>query len=134
MTIFSFTGPSKLTDTQERWCLQELESVNADALWRSGCAFGLDTLVAYGQAPGRVHLFAPAGQWYNRDMVSEVTRRGALLVRVPSGYRRRNEMLVNGSDALHAFLKSPDFYRSGEWMTTNIARRTGVTVVEHIIP
>lgn len=132
--IFSFTGPSKLTPTEARWCEGELINLDADAIHRSGCAHGLDTLVALCQAPGRVHLFVPEGKWHNEAIVTAVARHGAMVTRVEGGYRRRNEMLVDGSDVLHAFLKDPKFYRSGEWMTVNIARRAGVTVVEHIIP
>jgi hypothetical protein len=37
------------------------------------------------------------------------------------------------ADLLVAFLKRSTFYRSGEWMTVNIAKRLGVPVDMNII-
>jgi hypothetical protein len=49
-------------------------------------------------------------------------------------YRRRNTMMVEGSDHLLAFVWKDEFYRSGEWMTINIAHAAGVPVNLMIIP
>jgi hypothetical protein len=45
-----------------------------------------------------------------------------------SAYRRRNEMMVYHATELVAFVRDEEFYRSGEWMTINIARKEGVPV------
>jgi hypothetical protein len=48
-------------------------------------------------------------------------------IREPKDYRARNEDIVEECEELVGNLSRPgfDFYRSGEWMTLNIARRLG---------
>jgi hypothetical protein len=123
--IESFTGPSRLTPTQERFCRAHVHATDTGAWRRSGGAFGLDTIVAEETPVERLHLFLPQGKWWNRDLFDGHQR----ATFVPGGYRKRNEALVEGSDRLYAFLKSPTFYRSGEWMTVNIAKRMGVEII-----
>jgi hypothetical protein len=127
--IQAFTGPSKLTVPQALFAEQTIRSL-PEATRRSGGAYGLDTIVARVTSPDDLVLVGPQGEWFNRDLLST-----AKFVRwVDGGYRKRNEALVQGADVLHAFLKEPTFYRSGEWMTVNIAKRAGVPVVVHLLP
>jgi hypothetical protein len=71
---------------------------------------------------------------------------------VAGAYRLRNNWMIRGADLtmdgafgvdaeaarpadrLHAFVKDEDFYRSGEWMTINIARKAGVEIVKDVLP
>jgi hypothetical protein len=121
----SFTGPSMLTPDQERLSRVYLRGVREafpGMLWRSGGAFGFDTLVV--EEAEECRLVVPKYRLWNRALrhhpaVVEV-------VEVDGGYRERNTALVDGSAFLVAGLKSPRFYRSGEWMTVNIAKRLGL--------
>jgi hypothetical protein len=49
-------------------------------------------------------------------------------------YRQRNAMMVSYCDELVAFLWRNVFYRSGEWMTLNIAEGMEVDVTRHLLP
>lgn len=133
----SFTGPSRLSPLEEAWCRAELRELRLSSAglstWRSGGAHGLDTLVVEESGVHQdVKLYVPDGCHWNYSLDESFDF--AEFIRVTGGYRARNEMLVRGSDELHAFLRSPVFYRSGEWMTKNIATRAGVPVIDHIIP
>jgi hypothetical protein len=104
----SFTGPSMLTPDQERLSRVYLRGVREafpGMLWRSGGAFGFDTLVV--EEAEECRLVVPKYRLWNRAL-------------------RHHTALVDGSAFLVAGLKSPRFYRSGEWMTVNIAKRLGV--------
>lgn len=128
--LFSFTGPSTLTAEQESWCIQDLLNFSPSKR-RSGGAFGLDTIVAEQTHPDDLTLVLPMGMRFNGMLL----HLGASeTIWVPGGYRRRNEALVAGTDMLFAYLKSGEFYRSGEWMTVNIAKRLGVPVEFRLIP
>lgn len=76
-------------------------------------------------------LYLPIGSYYNTDLLGHANVRQ--IHQVPDGYRKRNEALVRGSTYLHAFLFSPTFYRSGEWMTVNIAAKMGIPTKFYII-
>lgn len=81
-----------------------------------------------------VELFVPSAG-HNAKLVEELAPR-AKVIRCPKGrepYRVRNTMMVTGADKLVAFVKQPTFYRSGEWMTVNIARRLGIEVDLYVI-
>lgn len=131
--IQAFTGPSNLTAVQELWCQDELMRIEPAATRRSGAAHGLDTLVALEYPADQVHLFVPAGEWFNEDLLRQEAF-GTKIDYINGGYRPRNEFLVAGADELHAFIKRLEFYRSGEWMTVNIARRLNVPVQFHLLP
>ena len=138
MIELAFTGPSSLSilDGEEARCraiLRDLRRRAGLVTWRSGGAFGLDTLVVEESgAQQDVHLIYPDGERWNEALLDEYDFMG-LVTPVPGGYRRRNEVLVTGADHLHAFVRSLTFYRSGEWMTINIARRLGVEHTLHLI-
>jgi hypothetical protein len=139
MTTFAFTGPSRLGPRAAAWARNELRAMrrdDPDAIWRSGGALGLDSLVV--EEGATVDLIVPATRSWNRDLLALGPRN---VVRVPGGYRDRNTELVRGADRLHAFVWSPTFYRSGEWMTINIAdpkqpsfRWAPVPVALHVFP
>lgn len=135
--IAAFTGPSGLSPIEEVFCratLRQLRRLNGGIeTWRSGGAYGLDTLVVEESGCQQdVHLIYPDGLRWNTGLLLKYDF-GDLVTAVGGGYRRRNEILVEGADVLHAFLFAPTFYRSGEWMTVNIAARAGVEVRRYII-
>ena len=121
--------------------------------WRSGCAYGLDTAVAELGfiLEMNVQLFIPHAA-HNGTLVSQRARNAEAVIRcskfmtVSDCYRLRNQWMVDGApkhpstkvartvDGLVAFVWSPEFYRSGEWMTLNIARRLGVGIHKFVIP
>jgi predicted Rossmann fold nucleotide-binding protein DprA/Smf involved in DNA uptake len=112
--------------------------------WRSGAAYGIDSVAAYlAVAMGaELELFVPAAK-HNEELVDTlITRNGVLVIRCGSKhsqsetYRRRNKLMVKGSDHLLAFVKfeKTEWYRSGEWMTINIARKLGIPVKVVPIP
>ena len=141
--IVAFTGPSHLNREQELSVVARMESLayeHSDGLdtWRSGCAYGVDTIAARQAILSGilgVELFVPAAP-HNDKLVEELADR-ARIVRLPSGqadpYRRRNEAMILSASLLVAFLKRPTFYRSGEWMTVNIAHKFGVQVEINLI-
>lgn len=132
----AFTGPSHLSAYQAataRRVLRGLQSPSSLVTWRSGGAYGLDTLVVEEAGPNvDVCMFVPVGYRYNTSLLTAFDV--ADTVYVEGGYRARNEALVKDADILHAFLWRDTFYRSGEWMTVNIARRAGIPVDIHLLP
>jgi hypothetical protein len=135
-TVRAFTGPSKLTLEQEahvRRIVRDLGAVGED---RSGAAYGVDTVVALNTIARRLALVVPVGYPYNEPLValSRHERPRIVIEYVRGGYRARNEALVAPARELHAFVRSSEFYRSGEWMTINIAERRGVKVVTYVLP
>jgi hypothetical protein len=134
--IISFTGPSRLMDNQVRFVQDALDVVaNEDPnwpTWRSGCAYGVDTLAAQAAHVFMfdLELYVP-GAPHNEQLVEEMLGYASEVYQCPLGlepYRQRNELMVQGSDKLVAFVRSAKFYRSGEWMTINIARRLNIPV------
>lgn len=150
--ITAVTGPSQLARTQRRYAVERLAALlNTDVL-RSGCAFGLDTAAAYvAVAAGYdLELFVPAAR-HNAALVSGLGRaEDVRVIRVPKSghsppiqYRNRNKLMIKGdgsdgriqpADRLHAFVLRPTFYRSGEWMTINIAEKAGIDVILEVLP
>lgn len=131
--IVAFTGPSRLTSRQIANAEGEIQKlvVRDITTVRSGCAYGVDTLAAnwadlYGFD---LELYVPAAN-HNDDLVKELAERSKVIVcdSGPEPYRIRNNMMVKGADQLIAFVKRSTFYRSGEWMTINIARKFKVPV------
>ena len=142
--IRAFTGPSKITASESRWVAEWVAALPPADEIRTGCANGVDTVAAVISArtlPDADHvLYIPDGP-FNKDVVAKVRQNlstnnvleeiicpGALNGGRAHSYRIRNEMMVKGADELVAFVRSVHFYRSGEWMTINIAERLGVRV------
>jgi len=142
VVIRAFTGPSKLTSAQTVWAIQQINALEPADEVRTGCALGLDTLAATTCAhklPSARHvLFVPAAPYDQRifrkmyialNQSSEFT-----VVKVPSvglnpeNYRARNQMMLQDATELCAFVHSDKFYRSGEWMTINLAKKDKVPV------
>ena len=144
LIVRAFTGPSKLTEVEveqvANWCLDMPE---ADEV-RSGCAAGVDTVAAEITASlfqqVKLHLFVPAAP-HNNELVATLERAGdAEITRLPNvratrgaAYRDRNRVMVAGSTELRAVLRKPTFYRSGEWMTVNIANNLRIPVYTLIL-
>jgi hypothetical protein len=104
---------------------------------RTGAARGVDTIaaqVSFDRHPRAHHVVYVPGAPHNKSLVTYMQARQATIIRLATlakkgdTYRLRNEQMLLGADELIAFVTDRDFYRSGEWMTINIARRTGVTV------
>jgi hypothetical protein len=150
----SFTGPTEINGAQEAFVKSILCGVIASGAdeFTTGAAPGVDALCAeflFERAPkGTKHRIVVPAAPHDDEMVA---RMWALSLIAPPGrieivrmepvegdrakqYRARNERMVAYSDRLEAFLWKPEFYRSGEWMTVNIARKRGVEVVEWVFP
>jgi predicted Rossmann fold nucleotide-binding protein DprA/Smf involved in DNA uptake len=137
MSTLAFTGPSSLFPRQVEAVTARLEKiVEPYDPWRSGCAYGVDTLAAYHALTAEslgIELYVPAAP-HNEELVSELDGIARIIhCGGKDPYRRRNERMVKGADLLIAFVKGEKFYRSGEWMTVNIARKMGVEVDLNVI-
>jgi hypothetical protein len=135
----AFTGPSVLTFEQEVECAAYLVVdvvMHANDVWRSGCAKGVDSIVA-NQAVVLdldLELYIPFAE-HNDTLVRRLAPQ-ARVIRCPRGpepYRIRNVRMVRGADLLVAFVRSENFYRSGEWMTINIAKKQNVPVKMYVL-
>lgn len=140
--IRAFTGPTDLTPHQRRWAAMRMLAMQpVDGVWRSGCAFGIDTVAArLAVAVGlELELFVPDAK-HNGSLVLDLIGYAHKIVRCPmkstvSGtYRIRNKMMNAGADRLAAFVWQDEFYRSGEWMTINLAKASDIEVVTFVIP
>jgi len=140
--IRAFTGPTDLTLHQRRWAAMRMLAVQPiDEVWRSGCAHGIDSIAARLAVAIAcdLELFIPNAA-HNGTLVYDLARKAEKVVRCPgrsttSGtYRIRNKMMCAGADRLVAFVWKDEFYRSGEWMTINLARQAGIEVTMLIIP
>lgn len=142
--IIAFTGPSRLSREQELAIAGRMDELASELdTWRSGCAYGVDTMAARHAVMSGVlgvELYVPAAP-HNEELLNELDGI-ARIIRcgwTKDPYRRRNTAMVAGrlggpkADLLVAFLKSPKFYRSGEWMTVNIATRAKVEVNVNLI-
>lgn len=140
--IRAFTGPTKLTPRQQRWAGLRMLSCQPPAdVWRSGCAYGVDTLAAWLALAVKadLELYIPFAA-HNGSLVNRLAVEATHVIHCPrsptnaGAYRNRNTKMVEGADHLLAFVWDDQFYRSGEWMTINIARKLGVPVDLAIIP
>lgn len=142
--VRAFTGPSKLSDEQVEFVEDVLNTLDEVDEVRTGAANGLDSIAAhlqwYEYPAIRHRLFVP-GAPHNKKLVNHMGNElDVEVVQCPKlstfsdTYRRRNEMMLDGATELEAFTFNERFYRSGEWMTINIARRLGVKVTIHVIP
>lgn len=148
--IITYTGPSELTRKQRLFAAKRMlmikESQKVDVM-RSGCAFGLDTEAAWLSMAlkAELELFVPFGA-HNDQMRVILEPLATRVIYCPSsigrskGYRVRNEMMVLGvagvppCDLLHAFTSRVGFYRSGEWMTINIAKKAQIPYIVEVLP
>lgn len=145
MRRVAFTGPSKLTTTQLVWASENLDRLplriggEPDVVVTGG-APGLDMLAAWAACRRWPHaeyvVVVPAAPYAEAEVARLVKRFGVTVLKAPDratpaeAYRARNLLMVAttqgvapGDDCyLAAFLKSDRFYRSGEWMTVNLAR------------
>jgi hypothetical protein len=133
---YVFTGPSKLGPKQARQVEQTIRSLKNVEEFTTGAAFGVDTLAYYMGVKLHPHakhrVCVPVGHAHNDTLVQHARGFGATIVPVHGGYRNRNEAMFDPLDppdqTLVAFVKSLGFYRSGEWMTINIAKKLRVCV------
>jgi hypothetical protein len=156
LMITAYTGPSSLHPNQRRYAVERMAALLGNTAARSGCAYGLDTAAAYtAVAVGAdLELFVPFAP-HNGTLVSGLARAEDVhVIHIPKWpghaktadqYRRRNNWMILGNsanehgiivpcDRLHAFVLRPTFYRSGEWMTINIAKRAGIDVILEGLP
>jgi hypothetical protein len=139
--IRAFTGPTELTSEQKLWVAQQMLDTTQATVYRSGCAYGVDTVAAYlALAVGAdLELYVPFAH-HNGTLVMRTAVEATAVIRCPKmstmplAYRRRNTMMVHGADHLMAFVWQDKFYRSGEWMTINIARKRGIPFSLKVIP
>jgi hypothetical protein len=156
--IRAFTGPTRLTEDQVEWIEEEINGlIDEPDEVRTGCAPGLDTIAAHlqwAEFPRAKHrLFVPSA-YHNEKIVAYLGGRDedVHVIRCPrktqraEAYRTRNEWMIRGvhdpmqdlllppAHELEAFVFKPEFYRSGEWMSINIAIKSGVLVNKHVIP
>lgn len=156
MTRYATTGPSELRPVDRASVRQAVEDMEAPSVIVTGGAKGWD--IAFASAavcrwPLALHrIIVPQAPYAEADvdaLVLHATREGirveCVLARWPedrrpaTAYRYRNEELVDQVDPFHvgdpgvfvaAVRHGAVYYRSGEWMTLNMARtRPGVRVV-----
>ena len=140
--IRAFTGPSRLGQRQARFVWETVRSlVPADEV-RTGGAYGADTeaaIASYAHLPDARHVIYLPAATYNEE-VRHIPGVEFVLCDVgPTAavsYRLRNQAMLEGVDELVAFVTAPTFYRSGEWMTINIARKFSehVNVDKRVLP
>lgn len=141
-TVRAFTGPTHLTSEQTVWAIQQINKLEPVDEVHTGAAIGLDTLAAttcVHKMPNAKHvIFVPAAPYdqriFRKMYIALNQSHGFTVVKCPSiglnpaNYRKRNEMMLDGATELCAFATSDKFYRSGEWMTINIARKADIPV------
>lgn len=140
---YAFTGPSAGHAGEVDVIVQTVADLPKVTEVITGGAAFVDTIVAVAAAelyPDARHRLVLPQAPYNEDVVLSVTTalgRDPIIEIVPGKgdraacYRARNERMVSylgDGGRLVAFVRSPSFYRSGEWMTVNIAKRGGVPV------
>jgi hypothetical protein len=147
MIIRAFTGPATLTEEQIDVIWDICLGMPRPHVARTGLAHGVDSAVAeclYREYHETKHqLFVPAAPHNDKLRIwltsGALPQRHVEIINCPeredraSAYRRRNEMMVHNATELVAFVREPEFYRSGEWMTINIARKEGVPTTIYTI-
>jgi hypothetical protein len=136
VTRLAFTGPTDLTSEERVALACEFRLLPVPEEVTTGGAPGLDMLAAETLCylyPYICHRIVYPVSPYARQEVGDLAARfpSLVLVEAPSGkepYRDRNERMLDFADELIAVLRSDTFYRSGEWMTVNIAKRRGIPV------
>lgn len=148
MTRYAFTGPSGLTEQQMLYAQEVVRRCKDASEWTTGAANGLDTLAhlaGWRVAPIALHRVVIPAAPHNFEILKlakadEVIR----MPRLASGdderktrsaaYRARNNRMLDFADVLMAFVRWAEFYRSGEWMTINIANKRGIDVQKFVLP
>jgi len=127
----AFTGPSRsirvaMGNAAENY----VKSLAKGVIVISGGAHGIDTIVAETALDCglRLELVVPEEMLWNKQLLNYSGIKQAEIIPVTGAYRDRNERMLEEADKLAAFLNYPTFYRSGEWMTVNIAHRKNVPV------
>jgi hypothetical protein len=141
MIIRAFTGPTFLNEDQADLVEMTILGLEQPDVVRTGLAKGVDTMAChtnYFQWQDARHvLYVPAAKHNDKLRLyieENPLRRDVEVIKCPeresaaSAYRRRNEMMVHQATELVAFVYKDEFYRSGEWMTINIARKEGTPV------
>jgi hypothetical protein len=147
MTRYAFTGPSRLTAADEDVVPFVVAALDSPTEITTGAADGWDTEVALAALvhwPNALHRIVTPGAKFNLQGVNdaiELARRLHVerfeIITLPepesggpaAAYRARNRVMVDDHcDVLWAGLRSANFYRSGEWMTVNLARKAGKPV------
>lgn len=127
MTRYAYTGPTRPTFELQQAAIQSVRDLPFGSKVISGGAYGIDTIIAEeAHDLGRFDLIlvVPRGKPWNRRLRKIAHR----VIVADGGYRKRNKRLVGEADRLIACLLHDTFYRSGEWMTVNIALRAGVPI------
>lgn len=149
MTRYAFTGPSGLTSAQQLYAQKIMTQECKDATeWTTGAAHGLDTLAhlsGWRVAPIATHRVVIPAAPHNENIlemakVDEVIRMPRLAssndernVRA-TAYRSRNKRMLDFADVLIAFVRFEEFYRSGEFMTINMAEKRNIPVRKFVLP
>jgi len=147
--IRAFTGPSSLiTPAQRIWACKAMFAypIASDDVWRSGCANYIDTFAAWSAITLGVmlSLYVPAAP-HNYDLVEIASAMAVDGARIyihhceagptsAGSYRIRNQQMIENADHLVAFVRQDTPYRSGEWMTINIANNAGIPVNMEVLP
>lgn len=139
---YAFTGPSKLTAIEVDHARVIVAGLDEPTEITTGAADGWDTAVCLAALelwPRAQHRIICPGAAYNVGLLVLVGARAqehrvesVTVTSLPpegkASYRIRNEQLVDHADVLVAAVRSTSFYRSGEWMTANIAKRRAVPI------
>lgn len=144
MTRYVFTGPSQLTEAQREAALAVVASLREPSEITTGAAAGWDMAVAFAAIeawPQAHHRVVCPGAPYDGHSLDRLIRRAGEL-RLPlftvismppqrttsETYRARNEAMLDHGDVLVAAVRSLVYYRSGEWMTANVAKKRGLPI------
>lgn len=157
MRRYAFTGPSSLTQSQVSLVRSTVHRLSpAPSEITTGCAAGVDTTVALEAMtawPNALHrIVVPRGVPHNEELVEvfqnlykhtspvdiEIVEMpwisdGDELGRRRRSYRARNTRMLEYADELMAYVRQGMFYRSGEWMTINLAEKRGIPAVKLLI-
>jgi hypothetical protein len=144
MPRYSFTGPTRLTLAETALAARVVAALDDPTEITTGAAAGWDCTVALAALaawPGALHRVICPGASYDRmgvDGLIQAAKRlrpaGFEVINMPpmgtvaASYRGRNARLIEHGDVLVAAVAHLAYYRSGEWMTINLAKRARVTV------
>jgi hypothetical protein len=122
-----------------RWVASWVAALGPADEIRTGMADGVDTvaaLISMRTLPTARHTLYQPHARHNAQLPTRLPD-NIEIVACPDGpepYRIRNRMMVEGADELIAFVRSHTFYRSGEWMTINLAKAHRVRIEMALIP
>lgn len=144
MTRYAFTGPSKLSPAEREYAAAVVTALDEPTQITTGAAAGWDIAVAEAAIevwPLVHHRVVCPGAPYDRFGLDRIIRRAGWLrlerftvINLPAdltaagSYRERNRALVAHCDVLVAAVRDLEYYRSGEWMAVNIAKKRGVPI------